>query len=362
MAHFDLTWLQDIIGMENLFGYEIYGNTVLAYLVALIAFFVALSILRLFKYTVMRKLESLSKRTSSKIDDMIVDVIDTIGWPLYFFASLKVGLLFLDINDFLNISLNLLLILLGVIYAVRAVQKIIDFSVGRIDTRKKDEEVNKHVVDLIKKAAQGLMWIAAILFMLSSLGVDISAAVVGLGVGGIVIGFALQNILTDLFSAFSIYFDRPFEKGDFIIIGDDLGTVENIGLMSTRIKHLKGHELVVSNSELVKSRINNYKKMNKRRIVFSFGVTYDTPSSKLRKIPGIVKDIIDKSEHATLDRVHFREFGPSSLNYEVVYYVDTGTYNVYMDIQQEINLQIKERLEKLKVEFAFPTQTVYVKK
>jgi hypothetical protein len=174
--------------------------------------------------------------------------------------------------------------------------------------------------------------------------------------------FALQNILSDLFSSFSIYFDKPFVEGDFIIIGNDMGIVKKIGIKSTRIQTLQGQELVVSNKELTSTRINNYKKMSKRRAIFNFGVEYSTSKKKLEKIPTIVKKIINNIELASLDRAHFKSFGDSSLDFEVVYYVDSSDYAKYMDIQQEINLALVLAFEKEKINFAFPSRTIYMAK
>ena len=190
-----------------------------------------------------------------------------------------------------------------------------------------------------------------------------------LAIGGaataIVIGFALQHVLSDFFSAFSIYFDRPFEIGDYIIVGEYSGTVTKIGMKSTRVQLLQGEELVLANSELTKTSVRNFKKMKKRRISFTFGVTYDTTSKQLKKIPEIIKNIInpEKIEYIDrLDRVHFTEFGDFSLNFEVVYYVKTKDYVKYRDTQQEINFKIKEAFEKEGIEMAFPTQTIYLNK
>jgi len=197
---------------------------------------------------------------------------------------------------------------------------------------------------------------------LSNFGYNISTLIAGLGIGGVAIALALQNILTDIFASFSIYFDKPFQTGDFIIVGNDLGVVKKIGIKTTRLQTLQGEELVISNKELTETRIHNYKKMQKRRIVFNFGLTYDTSSAKLKKVLQILKGIIDKIEIAELDRVHFNKFGDFSLNFEVVYYLASSDYNEYMDTQQAINLAIKEKFEKDGIKFAYPTQTVFVNK
>jgi small-conductance mechanosensitive channel len=192
------------------------------------------------------------------------------------------------------------------------------------------------------------------------MGIDITALVAGLGVGGIAVALAAQNILGDLFASWSIVLDKPFLVGDFIIIDGYSGTVEHIGLKTTRLRSLTGEQLIFSNSDLLKCRIRNYKRMQERRIVFSFGVLYETPLEKLKEIPGIVKDIITSIENTRFDRAHFASYGNYSLNFEVVYYVLSSDYTVYMDIQQKINLALFEEFQKKDIVFAYPTQTIYV--
>ena len=198
--------------------------------------------------------------------------------------------------------------------------------------------------------------------VLSNLGYNVTTLVAGLGIGGLAIAFALQKVLEDIFSSVSIYFDKPFEIGDFIIVGEQMGVVKKIGIKSTRIQALQGEEIVISNRELTSVRIQNFKRMEKRRVAFSFGVLYSTSNAKLKKAIEMVKKIVEKAEHADLDRVHFKAFGSSSLDFEVVYYLKSRDYNVYMDTQQEINFAIKEAFEKEKIEFAYPTQTIHLAK
>jgi small-conductance mechanosensitive channel len=206
------------------------------------------------------------------------------------------------------------------------------------------------------------VWILGILFILDNLGFKISTVVAGLGIGGIAIALAAQAILGDLFSYFVIYFDRPFELGDFIIFDEILGSVEYIGVKTTKLRSLGGEQIVISNSALTNSRIRNYKRMERRRIVFSFGVLYETPVEIVRGIPALISEIITSLEAVQFDRAHFKGFGDSSLDFEVVYYVLSPDYLVYMDIQQSINFRIMEELAKRNVDFAYPTRTVYLKK
>ena len=172
----------------------------------------------------------------------------------------------------------------------------------------------------------------------------------------------MQNILEDLFSSFSIYFDRPFEIGDFIVTGSHSGTVSKIGLKTTRIQALQGEEIVISNKELTTSRIQNFKKMKERRVPIMIGTTYDTPNEKLEKIPGIVEEICTHNDLIRLDRVNFFNFSASSLDYEIILFFSTGDYNSYMAAREQFNLELKAEFEKAGIDFAFPTQTLYLSK
>jgi small-conductance mechanosensitive channel len=206
------------------------------------------------------------------------------------------------------------------------------------------------------------VWGCIVLLALDNLGVNISTLIAGLGVGGIAVALATQKILGDLFASLSIIMDRPFVVGDFLVLGNEMGTVENIGLKTTRVRSLSGEQLILSNSDLLSSRIRNYGRMFERRIVGSFGVTYDTAFEKIRKIPKMVKTAIEAQEKVRFDRAHFKSHGASSLDFEYVYYVLSPSYNTYMDIQQAINLELHRRFLEEKIEFAYPTQTVYLER
>ena len=207
-----------------------------------------------------------------------------------------------------------------------------------------------------------LVWGGVVIFILDNFGFKISAVIAGLGIGGVAVALAAQAILKDLFSYFSIIFDHPFKIGDFIIIEDYMGTIEHVGIKTTRIRSLGGEMLVFSNSDLTDSRVRNYKLMEKRRVVFKLGVVYETPTERLKEMPKIIENSIKNVKDAILDRAHFFSYGDFSLIFEIVYYVVGADYNKYMDIQQEINFAIKEEFERKGIEFAFPTQTLYVNK
>lgn len=181
-----------------------------------------------------------------------------------------------------------------------------------------------------------------------------------MGIGGIAVALAVQNVLGDLFASMSIAFDKPFVIGDFIIIDDYMGTVEHIGLKSTRLRSLSGEQLVFANSDLLNSRIRNFKRMADRRISFSIGVTYDTPHEKVAAIPDMIREAIQAHDKTNFDRCHFSEYEDSALKFDTVYYVNDPDYNVYMDIQQDINLSLLRRFEEEGIEFAYPTRTVFI--
>jgi len=228
------------------------------------------------------------------------------------------------------------------------------------ESRKRGGKVSDHILFILKKAVQAVVLIFALLAILFVFNVELSGVVVGLGVGGIAIALAVQNLLSDAFSAFSIYFDRPFEIGDFVIVGEHAGTVKHIGMKSTRIQLLQGEELVMSNKELTSNAVRNFKRLQRRRILFNVKVTYDTSVEKLKKIPEIIDRVVKCVELSELDRVHFRQFGDFSLDFEVVYYIKTGDYVKYMDTQQKINYGILEEFEKEGIQMAYPTQKIFV--
>ena len=312
--------------------------------------------------------KKLAKKTKTKLDDEILKNVKrpiyilVIFLGLYFFIH-NISTLgqYVDMTLVDNIFLLIEIMLIAYIFT-RVTNVLIAWYAERQERKKK---ASQHILFVFRGIFNGIVYLIAFFVFMALAGIDLTGLAIGGAAGAIVIGFALQHVLSDFFSAFSIYFDKPFEVGDFIIIGDYAGTVKKIGMKSTRVQLLQGEELVLSNKELTTASIRNFKKMRKRRINFGFGVTYDTSLAKLKKIPDIIADIIDSEKLEfvdRLDRVHFTEFGDFSLNFDVVYYLKTQDYAKYMDTQQEINFRIKEAFEKEKIEMAFPTQTIFVNK
>jgi small-conductance mechanosensitive channel len=205
-----------------------------------------------------------------------------------------------------------------------------------------------------------LVWAIVLLMVLDNLGVNVTAMVAGLGIGGIAVALAVQNILGDLFASLSIVIDKPFVIGDFIVVDKEMGTVEYVGLKTTRIRSLSGEQVVISNGDLLKTRIHNFKLMRERRVVFTFGVRYETPVETLEKIPAMVRAIVEARQKVRFERAHLKGFGGSSLDYEVVYWMLEPDFNLYMDVQQAINLELLRAFAGVGVDIAYPTQSIIV--
>ena len=349
--------------LTEFFRFLIENNTLKDYGESLIIFAVLFAFFKIFDFYVIHVLKKFTKKTKITWDDVVVDFIEGIHWPFYAYLAFYFATLPLTLQDFLSKILYYVLLMFIVFYVAKGLINISEHWIERYKKKREKESktISESMISVMKVIIKLLIWSLALLMILSNLGVQITPLIASLGIGGLAIGLALQNVLGDLFSAFVIYFDKPFEEGDFIVTKKDMGFIKRVGIKTTRIQALSGEEIIIPNSELTSSRINNYKKMKTRRIVFSFGVEYDTSVKQLKKIKKIVERIISKEEFAVLDRVHFKSFGDSSLNFEVVYSVKSNDYNIYMDTQERINLQLKEALEKEGINFAFPSTTVYLR-
>ncbi len=340
-----------------------YGNTLLRWLLALIVFIVVTIILRIAKGEGYKRLITMVKKTATDIDDLIIDLIKRTRTLFLIIVSLYAASLLLNIPPSTKgIIISIVIISLLIQSAIWG-NTLIDFWINRYKTRYMEKDAaSVTTISALGFISRFVLYTIVVLLALDNLGIDITALIAGLGVGGIAVALAVQNILGDLFASLSIVLDKPFVIGDFIIVDDLLGTVEHVGLKTTRIRSLSGEQIVFSNTDLLKSRIRNYKRMFERRVLFSLGVTYQTPYEKLQAIPGMIREIVESQELTRFDRAHFKDYGNFSLNFEVVYYVRSPDYNTYMDIQQAINLAIYQRFDKEGIEFAYPTQTLYINK
>ena len=346
--------------IKNILNHTYWSNTIGNYVISLLLFIAFVIFIKIFGHFVLIRLKEWAKRTKTTVDDFIVDSIRKIIIPLGYLASFYISINILTLNSSLKKVIDIFAIALITIFTARFLTDLSGYGFKLyLRTRTKNISLERSLNSILR-IIKFLVWALAIIFFLDNLGFKISTVIAGLGIGGIAIGLAAQAILKDLFSYFSILFDRPFEIGDFIIIGDYLGTVEYIGAKTTRIRSLGGEQLIFSNTDLTDSRIRNYKRMDKRRVVFRVGVTYQTTLEQLKEMPRVIENVIKSVKDTAFDRAHFFSYGDFSLIFEIVYYVVGSDYNKYMDIQQEINLALKEEFEKRGIEFAYPTQTLFI--
>lgn len=340
-----------------------FQNKIIDYLTVLAIFILLIIIVKICQGLLMKFLKAWAKKTTTKIDNKFVIAFEQKIKPflnLLYFGVLYFSIKQLNFNPQIEKFLNVFFIVLLTFFGVRFLLSIITYSVETYWIKKEKDLSKKQVLKGVITILNLVAWSIAIIILLDNLGIKVSALVAGLGIGGIAIALAAQTLLGDFFSYFIIFFDRPFKIGDFIIVGDYLGTVDHIGLKTTRIHSLSGEQIVFSNQDLTNSRVRNYKRMDRRRVSFQFGLIYQTSLEQLKKVPRIVENIITNIPETSFDRAHFASYGDSSLNFEVVYYVLGNDYNKYMNLQQEINFQLKEVFEKEKIEFAYPTQTIFL--
>ena len=347
--------------MQAFLDIEFWNNTVLDYLIFLGSLAVTLIIILIFKRIVIRWLKKWSQKTPTSLDDMLLKAFKRYLLPLLYIGALYLNTKWLKLSKGVSDIVGVIALAAVMIFGAVVISSIIIYLFNKY-FEKKQTSVNKLAMQWLAVIIKAIVWVSALLLFLDNLDIKITPVLAGLGIGGVAVAFAAQAILEDMFSFVTIFFDRPFEIDDFIIVDDMSGTVEHIGIKTTRVRSISGEQLIFSNKDLTNSRVRNYKRMQNRRAVFSVGVTYDTPLDKLKEIPGLIKEIIDAVEKTQFDRAHFNEFADSSLDFEIVYFVLSQEYAVYMDVQQEINFGIKEAFDARGIAFAYPTQTLYLQK
>ncbi len=341
--------------------WRFFNNSLKMWVISIAVILISFFILKILKKILIKKIGKFATRTKTIVDDIIVLLLKKINFLTLLFLSLFFGSLVLTLSTVAHQVIQSIVILVLLLQTAFWGNALITFSLEHY----KKQRLGKDASEATTVVALGfigklLLFSIIILLALENLGIDITALVTGLGIGGIAVALAIQSILSDLFASLSIVLDKPFVLGDFIIIDDYLGTVEHIGLKTTRVRSLSGEQLIFANNDLLKSRIRNYKRMYERRVIFSLGVTYQTPYEKLSAIPGMIQDIIKKQEQIRFDRAHFKSYGNFSLNFEIVYWIQNADYNIYMDIHQTINLEIYRKFAEEGIEFAFPTQTIFI--
>ena len=338
--------------MKEFLDQVYFNNTVREYLMVLAIFVVSIILLSVIKRFVIKSLRKLAARTTITGDDFLIDGLDRFGLPVLQFVAIYWSLSTLELSTKAERVIEVATSVVITYFILRFLSSVILLLLeSRIRRQKHGEEKIKQLGGLML-VINIIVWIIGLVFLFENLGYNVTTIVAGLGIGGIAIALAAQNILGDLFNYFVIYFDRPFEVGDFIVVDDKSGTVEYQGIKTTRIRALSGEQIIIGNSNLAGARIHNYKRLINRRIVFTLNIDYRTPQEKLAEVPGILKRIIEQQKPVLFDRAHFASFGDWALKFEVVYFVLDPDFNKYMDIQQSINLKIIEELKKHEVYLA----------
>lgn len=339
---------------------EFQGNTLLAWTVALaIALGVAFALRLVQGFLVARVLRSAST-TRTRLDDVFLDVVRATSPWFHLTAGMLVGRGAVELEPGAHSVLRALAaVVIGYQFGRWAQTAVVQGVSIWASTREGGQSAT--LAAGLRFLGRLVIWSVVVLAILSNLGIELSAIIAGLGVGGVAAALAVQSTLGDLIAGVSMYFDRPFDIGDFIIVDDFMGTVQKIGARTTRVSSLGGEEIVFPNGDLAKARIRNYARMKERRVVFGFGIEYNLPAEKIRRARDIAAEVIQARDGVRFDRAHFKAYGAYSLDYEVVYYVLSPDYNTYMDHQHAINSALYTKFEEAGVPFAFPTRTIFTK-
>ncbi|MCC6929922.1 MAG: mechanosensitive ion channel family protein [Gemmatimonadaceae bacterium] len=336
------------------------GNPLDAWLTAATIALAAWLFLYLLKVVVGRRLAALAARTATELDDVASDLLGRTRAYFVLALAVRAGAPALSLPAAAREALSDLTAIAVLLQLGVWGNGIIAFWLRKWSrSRSGDEQSTSATLKAIGVLARGLLWsVVALLALKNVWDFDITALITGLGVGGIAVALAVQNILGDVFAALSIVLDKPFDVGDTIAVDTAVGTVENIGLKTTRVRSVNGEQIIFSNADLLKARVRNLKRMEQRRIVFNIGITYDTPPDLVERVPSMIEAIIEAAPSARFDRAHFARFMDSSLEFEVVYFMTTSDYLAYMNTQQVVNLALLREFEAAGIQFAFPTRTV----
>ena len=349
------------MALSDLLELTFYRNTIRDWLIFFGLLALAIAVLWLLKVILLHHLDRISARRQGRADSLVAELVRRTKWVFILFVAFAGAAQTLQLPGPGRrvtglIAAFALLAQLGIWGSA-----VIAFGIRRwIATRGGAEPESIALVQAAGLLGRFVLWTVLLLVALQNLGLQITALITGLGIGGIAVALAVQNILGDLLASLSIVLDKPFVVGDFIVIDAQAGTVEHIGLKTTRLRSLGGEQIIVSNADMLSTRVRNFKRMVERRIAFTIGVTYDTPPEKVAAIPGMIREIVERQEQVRFDRSHFKEYGDSSLNFETVYWVLSSDFNVYMNIHHAINLDVLRRFQQEAIEFAFPTRTVHV--
>ena len=332
---------------------DLYKSLIISGCTFIIGLFTTLITSRLSK----KVLTKITSRTRTQVDDFIAKSLIEAIKPLGYLISLAISWNLLELSNQINNIVLGIIKLICLIVIVRLINKILLSVVASWSSKVSDKSF-RTMINSLSPMFRALIWCIGIIFYLQNMGVQMTAIWALLSAGGIGAGLALKEPVQEFFEYITILLDKPFENGQFINIDNIWAKVERVGVRSTRLRSINGEVIVMSNSRLTNGVISNYAEMSKRRLVHKLGVVYDTSRLKMEKIPSLIKNIIENTENSTFDRCHFIQFGDCSLDFELVYYIDTSDYLLAMSAQQKINLEIMKKFEEEKIEFAFPTQTI----
>jgi len=337
-----------------------YGGDLRRWLVAIALATLILLVIWLVKRLVTIRLRGLIERSVNVVDDLVLALVKKTKWPFVLVVAVYVGSLVLELPPGHRLVVHRLFAISFFLQIGVWATRVLSFGVDSYLKGKTRQELGSKaaVVALFNFFGRTLVWSLVVLLILDNLGIDVTALIAGLGVGGIAIGLALQSVLRDTFASLSIILDKPFEVGDFVIIDEHAGTIEEIGLKTTRVRSVSGEQLVFGNDDLLSCRIRNFKRMAERRVLFRFGVAYETPTDTLGAIGGLVREIVESIPRTRFDRAHFKEFGEHCLEFEVSYYINVPDYNIMRDVHEQVNLALHRRFEEQGIRFAYPTRRV----
>ena len=347
--------------VTDVLAVEVLGNSLVRWLIAASLAAVLAGLLSAGGRLATSRMTAWAARSEGRLDDGVAAMLGATQPWFVIALALVAGAQALTLPDRGTVLLGRVLAFALIVQAGLSVNAgIRGWLDGYVGDRRGVDATTATTAAILGFVARVLVWSIVLLMLLDNLGFDVTALVASLGIGGIAVALAVQNILGDVFASLAIALDKPVVIGDFIVVGDVMGTVDRVGLKTTHLRSLSGELIVLPNSDLLSSRIRNYKRMFERRVVFSFGVTYGTPLESLRTIPRIVRELVEGQALARFDRAHLSGLGDSALEFEVVYYVKDPDYNKYMDIHQDINLGLIEALAGLGVDFAYPTRTIHL--
>ena len=351
--------------VENLKTIQVDQNSAYDYLIALFVLIALLAALKIFQLLILSRLRDASNKPRADFNNVLIQILSELKSPIYFLIALYLAIKTIATSLLVSQTVSIFFVIAIVYEFVQAADKIIDYFTRKYLEKNSGKEIGKYgtsTIRALKNTAKVTFWVVGILLILSNLEINVIPIIILFGIVGLAIALALQNVLSDVFSSFSIYFDKPLREGDFVCIGSDMGTVQKIGFKSTRILTLHNEEITISNKEITNAKIQNFKKLEGHLVVLTLKILYGTKTEKLEKIPGLVRKIIDDMGGVSFDHCRFRDYGNSGLNFEITFHINSPDHQTYLNLREKINFDIYKTFEKEKIEFASSAQTLEAKK